>query len=58
MTSNTVIEFLRFFYIVGLQLPKKQKRTHKFEIFTIALTDKTDVENIFFLSQLMHFAEI
>ena len=29
-------------------ITKKQKRTHKFEIFTIALADKTDVENIFF----------
>ena len=58
MTSNTVIKFLRFFLYSRAPIAKKQKRTHKFEIFTIALTDKTDVENIFFLSQLMHFAEI
>ena len=29
-------------------IAEKQKRTHKFEISTIALTDKTDVENAFF----------
>ena len=29
-------------------IAEKQKRTHKFEISTISLTDKTDMENTFF----------
>ena len=36
------------FLYSGALSAKKQKRTHKFEISTIALTDKTDVENAFF----------
>ena len=51
-------QIFKIFLYSRAPIAKKQKRTHKFEIFTIALTDKTDVENIFFLSQLMHFAEI
>ena len=57
MTSNPVIKILRIFIIVA-PIAEKQKRTYKFEISTIALTDKTDMETTFFLSQLMHFAEI
>ena len=50
-------KFLNFnrtpaFYLRGYgskaPIAEKQKRTHKFEISTIALTDKTDVENAFF----------
>ena len=48
MTSNTVIKFLGFFYIIGLQLPKNKNAPINFEISTIALTDETDMENGFF----------
>ena len=48
MTSNPVIKFLRLFLYSGAPITKKQKRTHKFEISTIALTEKTDMETTFF----------
>ena len=51
-------KIFKIFLCSGALIAEKQKRTHKFEIFTIALTDKTNMENIFFLSQLMYFAEI
>ena len=54
-TSNQIY---KIFLYSGAPIAEKQKCTHKFEIYTIALTDKTDMENIFFLSQLIHFAEI
>ena len=48
MTSNTVIKFLRFYLYSKAPIAKKKKRTHKSEISTIALTDKTDMETKFF----------
>ena len=48
--SPGVFITLGTYFILYSKAPiaEKQKRTHKFEISTIALTDKTDVENAFF----------
>ena len=48
MTSNPEIKIFKTFLYSGSPITEKQKRTHKFEISTIARTDKTDMETTFF----------
>ena len=41
-------QIFKTFLCSGALITEKQKCTHKFEISTIALTDKTDMETAFF----------
>ena len=43
-------KIFKIFLYNGAPIAEKRKRTHEFEISTISLTDKTNMENAFFFS--------